>query len=363
MPIPTLVVDDTITYRKIVTGALAAFPDFSVVGTAANGVLALRKMAQTPVRLVFLDVHMPEMGGVETLQRIKQEFPGTQVVMISGSGTDSAQTTIQALELGAVDFIRKPETASPEESVLQLQRDLARVLNLVQTRLLTQDLVRPRSPAGGTAGSAAPSAAMPAPPPPAKTALPAHFSLVVIGVSTGGPEALARIIPALPAGLPVPVLVVQHMPPVFTKSLAESLAKKSQVPVMEAADGEPVRAGTVYIAPGGRHLTVRMKDGVPVAGLNDEPPENSCRPSADVLFRSAAACGLPGVLAVVLTGMGGDGLNGVRALKRQACWCLTQSAATCVVYGMPRAVDEAGLSDRSLPLDEMAAEIARLVKR
>jgi two-component system chemotaxis response regulator CheB len=180
-------------------------------------------------------------------------------------------------------------------------------------------------------------------------------------VSTGGPNALAEVIPLLPARLKVPVLLVQHMPPVFTASLADHLAKRSQVTVREAAEGEAIVPGTVYIAPGGRHMVVRRSPaGVPTVGLNDSPPENSCRPSVDVLFRSVAAHYEGNVLAVVMTGMGNDGREGVRALKRKGAHCITQSAETCVVYGMPLAVDEAGLSDERIPLPRLAERIVQL---
>jgi two-component system chemotaxis response regulator CheB len=193
--------------------------------------------------------------------------------------------------------------------------------------------------------------------------LPRSFGVCAIGVSTGGPEALSRLIPAISDPLPVPILCVQHMPPMFTKSLAESLTRKSKISVVEASEGEVVTAGIMYIAPGGHHMVVRNKDGKVVIGLNEEPPENSCRPSVDVLFRSVAnTYGERGILGVVLTGMGNDGCSGMRVLKRKGCYCITQSEQTCVVYGMPRAVDEAGLSDKSIPLESIAGEIESLMK-
>jgi two-component system chemotaxis response regulator CheB len=192
---------------------------------------------------------------------------------------------------------------------------------------------------------------------------------VAIGVSTGGPNALVQLIPLLPADFPVPVLLVQHMPPMFTASLAEHLDQRSQVRVREATHGEPVLPGQVLIAPGGRHMVVRrLSDAASgetrlIAGLNDAPPENSCRPSVDVLFRSLAAHLEGNILAVVMTGMGNDGLEGVRALKRRGCACLTQSEASCVVYGMPLAVDEAGLSDEQVALERLAARIVHWVRK
>jgi len=194
---------------------------------------------------------------------------------------------------------------------------------------------------------------------------PGRIDVVGIGVSTGGPNALAELIPRLPADLPVPILLVQHMPPVFTASLAEHLDQKSGLSVREARDGEQVLPGRVYIAPGGRHMVVRRLPDAehPIVGLNENPPENSCRPSVDVLFRSMAAQYDGNMLAVVMTGMGNDGCEGVRAMKRRGCLCLTQSEASCIVYGMPLSVDEAGLSDEQVPLDRLADRIVHLVRK
>lgn len=359
MPITTLIVDDTVTYRKILSEAAMRCGGIDITGTAPSGVLALKKMAQTPVQLVLLDIHMPDMDGVETLRRIKEDFPQTHVVMVSGVDTRGAETTIRALELGALDFIRKPESGRPEENLKRLMDDLRPIIRLVETRLLltgarvgaTEQEEHPRRREELSIITEK------------NGVVPYHFSVVAIGVSTGGPEALAKLLPQLPADLPVPVLLVQHMPPLFTKPLAESLARKTKLRVDEARDGQPVEPGAVYIAPGGRHMTVQSRGTGMVICLNDGPPENSCRPSVDVLFRSVAAVyGDDGVLATILTGMGGDGCSGVRALKRKNCFCITQRESSCVVYGMPKAIDEAGLSNVSLPIEEIAGEIIRRVK-
>ncbi|MCX8167241.1 MAG: chemotaxis response regulator protein-glutamate methylesterase [Candidatus Micrarchaeota archaeon] len=359
MRIPTLIVDDTVTYRKILSEAAQTFPEIEVIGTAASGAIALQKMAQTKVTLVLLDIHMPEMDGVETLRRIKKDYPDTFVVMVSGISTRGAETTIQALQMGAIDFIRKPDGKSAEENFRHLIEDLRPVVRLVNTRL---QLVGGKAKKSDTLPKGIETKK---PPISIKKNIYIKPSIVAIGVSTGGPEALARLIPQLPADLPVPVVLVQHMPPLFTKSLADSLAKKSKVKVVEATEGEPLKNGVVYIAPGGKHMVVRRKeDGSVVIGLNDGPPENSCKPSVDVLFRSVASVyEQKGILAVILTGMGNDGCAGVRTCKRNYCYCITQNEATCVVYGMPKAVDDAGLSDISLPLDKIAEEIVLKVKK
>ncbi len=367
MPITTLIVDDTITYRKILSEAAATFSELSVIGTAPSGSLALRKMAQTPVKLVLLDIHMPDMDGVETLRQIKASHPNTFVVMVSGISSRGAETTIQALQLGAIDFIRKPDGTNPEVNFHQLISDLKPVVRLItlRTQLHPDTAAAPGTRSGDTTSAPVPPIVSRPPVPHVRTgSIPHKYSVVAIGVSTGGPEALTKLLPLLPGNLPVPVVLVQHMPPLFTKSLADSLGKKSPLKIIEAAEGDIVSAGTVYIAPGGRHMVVRKEEDSVVIRLNDGPPENSCRPAVDVLFRSVAATyGDSGILSVILTGMGSDGCAGVRACKRTGCFSITQSEPTCVVYGMPRAVDEAGLSDLSLPLDKIAETIITRTRR
>lgn len=364
-----LIVDDTVVYRRILTEVLESFAEVLVVGTAPHGRLALQKLETTPADLVLLDVEMPEMNGPETLREINQRFPATSVVMISGANLSSADYTVRALELGALDFIRKPEGSDAEASRVELKERLRPLLRLVRTRLNMKGT-------GGTSASAASSrdqsASVMAPrfemPPRSSRglALPSRIDVVGIGVSTGGPNALSEVIPLLPRELPVPVLLVQHMPPLFTASLAEHLNNRSPLSIREARDGEPIVPGSVLIAPGGKHMVVRrrMEEGTaPIVGLNENPPENSCRPSVDVLFRSLAAQYDGNMLAVVMTGMGNDGCEGVRAMKRRGCHCITQTEESCVVYGMPMAVDEAGLSDEQVPLNQIAHRITTLVRK
>lgn len=364
-PLRVLVVDDTVLYRRILTDTLEELGEVHVVGTAPQGRLALGRLALEPADLVLLDVEMPEMDGLETLVHIRRDHPGTSVIMISGSNSLAADATIRALEAGALDFIRKPEGSDAAASRAELREALRPLLRHVRTRKNLQ---------GGGADARRPSAPAPThrPPPTQAAPAPAPSKLVMeaigIGISTGGPNALGELIPALPGDLPVPVLVVQHMPPGFTASLAEHLAKRSTLRVREAKEGESLQPGTVYLAPGGQHMVVRSRrneDGTSLRfiGLNQNPPEHSCRPSVDVLFRSMAAHFEGGVLAVVMTGMGSDGAEGVRALKRRHCHCLTQSEDSCVVYGMPMAVDEAGLSDERVPLADLAGRITHLARR
>lgn len=217
---------------------------------------------------------------------------------------------------------------------------------------------RRRQMAGKIVSPAAPSMSSRAAP------TPTRFGVLAIGVSTGGPKALTEVIPALPGDFPLPIVLVQHMPSLFTKALADDLDRKSALDVREAAEGDLALPGRVLIAPGGRHMVLRnTPEGVAV-GINDGPKENSCRPAVDVLFRSVAACyGAQGVLAAIMTGMGSDGMKGVQVLKRKGCHCLTQSEKSCVVYGMPQAVDAAGLSDESVDLDKIAGRLTALATK
>jgi two-component system chemotaxis response regulator CheB len=363
-----LVVDDTAVYRRILVDALESLGEVEVIGTAPHGRLALAKLEQTPADLVLMDVEMPEMDGLEALGHIRARFPAVSVVMISGSNTLAANATIQALERGALDFIRKPEGQDPEASRTELREALRPLLRHVRMKCHLKGSVSAPKPAeaGRVRLETGPA---PPPPAPARPAPPVdRVDVVAIGVSTGGPNALGEVIPALPGTLAVPVVLVQHMPPGFTASLAEHLDKRSAISVKEATEGETLQPGCVYIAPGGKHMVVRSRTDpsgarVRLVGLNDNPPENSCRPSVDVLFRSVAAQFDGGLLAVVMTGMGNDGCEGVRTMRRHGCHCITQTEETCVVYGMPLAVDEAGLSDERVPLRLIAPRITQIVQR
>jgi two-component system chemotaxis response regulator CheB len=364
-PLKVMVVDDAITYRMILKEVIRGIPDAEVVATAVNGRDALEKLKETPTDLVLLDVEMPQMNGIETMQAIRSLYPGLGVVMISGANLGSANMTIRALEAGALDFIPKPEGANAQENLEELRRRLKPIVNITMSKQVR----------GGSAPEK--SASLPSAPPPATTAPtagkippklslpPMHIDVVVIGISTGGPKALSELIPSLPEVLGAPVLVVQHMPPVFTASLADNLDKKSRIKVKEAADGETILPNHVYLAPGGHHMIVhRERAGAPPKiGLHDGPPENSCRPAVDVLFRSVAEVYGKNILSVIMTGMGSDGAKGVQVIKQTpGNYCLTQSADTCVIYGMPRATDDLGLSDEKIPLPNLASRIVSLVK-
>jgi len=348
-PVRILIVDDTIVYRSILRGVIEALPDCTVVGTAHNGAVALEALAKTPADIVLLDVEMPVMNGIETLRAIRERFQDVSVIMVSAANRSAADITIQALELGALDFVPKPETSDPEKSRASLIETLGQIIETHR---------RSRVVVPGPPRSMAPSCPLP------QRVARGKVDVVTIGISTGGPSALTQVIPALPKDLGVPVLIVQHMPPLFTESLARNLDRQSALAVSEGAEGEVLEAGHVYIAPGGKHMVIRRNpaSGAISIGVNENPPENNCRPAADVLFRSVAAVYGKSALAVVMTGMGSDGCEGARVIRRQGGTVLAQEETTCVIYGMPRAVVEAGLADEVVVLDEVATRIAAHVR-
>jgi two-component system chemotaxis response regulator CheB len=351
-PIRVLVVDDSSIIRRIVTEVLAADPDLEVVGFASNGRLALARIPQLNPDLLVLDVEMPEMSGLEALATLRKTWPRLPVIMYSTLTHRGAAATLDALALGANDYVTKPAgQESPEAARRRIGADLIpRIKALCRRDAATEaseERQRARAPVPAAARIARP---------------PTRLDLLVIGTSTGGPNALAQVVPALPAGFPAPVLIVQHMPAVFTAMLAERLALKARLPVREATDGAPLRSGEAWVAPGDFHMVV-AGGAVPYLKLTRDPPENSCRPSVDPLFRSAAAAFGPGVLGVVLTGMGEDGLRGCREIHERGGTILAQDEATSVVWGMPGYVARAGLAARVLPIDQIGPAIAQMAAR
>ena len=356
MAIRVLVVDDSVVVRRLVTRVLEGDPDIEVVGAAANGRIALAKIAQLEPDVVTLDIEMPELDGLATLAELRPRWPRLPVIMFSTLTERGAEATLEALSLGASDYVTKPTGLhNPAEAMAAVQAELVpRIKALHGRRLLSR---MPRSPA--------PTAEAPSPPAPAVKApvrpVDARIDVVAIGVSTGGPNALAELLPALPGTLPVPIVIVQHMPPVFTRMLANRLNGRCDLKVIEAEGGELLIPGRVHIAAGGQHLALVRQGTSVVTVATDDPPENSCRPAVDVLFRSVAALYGPSVLSVVLTGMGQDGLRGAEAIRVAGGQVLAQDEASSVVWGMPGFVARAGLADAVLPLDAIAAEISRRV--
>ena len=339
--IRVLIVDDSAFMRKALSIMLEGDPEIEVVGTARDGLEAIEKVRELKPDIVTLDVEMPRMDGLTALRRIMREHP-VPVIMVSSLTQEGAQATIEALEAGAVDFIPKQHSYVS----IEISRIRAELLEKIKTIARTRPLPTRRR-------SAAPDA----------EALPAfrfrEARAIAIGVSTGGPRALQQVIPTLPADLPVPVLIVQHMPPHFTRSLAERLNSLSPLTVVEAEEGMSLEPGRVFLAPGGRHLVLERRNGHTPLIRTPVEPATLHRPSVDVMFQSVCQIFGGKVLAVVMTGMGRDGLEGARLIKQHGGKVITQDEATCVVYGMPRAVAEAGLSDAVLPLEQIGPFLAR----
>ena len=358
--IRVLVVDDSVVIRRLVSHALEQEPSIEVVGSAPNGAVALQRIPQLNPDVMTLDIEMPEMDGLEVLRRVRKEFPQLRVIMFSTLTERGATITLEALTLGADDYVAK---ASNEGS---LDRSMARLREEMVPKIRQFFELPAPKPAPAPSSLLQPAVPVPLMAKPV-VATPLFRGVkprpraVVIGISTGGPNALNAILPTVPSTFPLPILVVQHMPPMFTRFLAERLNSTCKVPVAEAADGMPVLPGRILIAPGDFHMKVSNAGGQVRVVLDQTPPLNSCRPAADALFMSAADLYGGAVTAAILTGMGQDGLRGAQILSAQGASIVAQDEATSVVWGMPGAVVQAGVADRVVPLDQVVPEILRTV--
>jgi len=338
-----LIVDDAVVVRRSLSDAIAGDPALEVAGTASNGRLALAKFPSLKPDIVLLDIEMPEMDGLETVRQLRKIDARIPIIMFSTLTEHGASATLEALSLGASDYVTKPSNT-----------DMTGTIGKISQELIPRIHALCRIP-----GPSAVPAFTPPPPRQTRSRLLLPAQIVAIGVSTGGPDALARLIPSLPADLSVPVVVAQHMPPVFTTMLAARLSAKSALPVHECKSGVPLRPGCIFLAPGDYHMVIKNADGVVQLQTHQGPKENFCRPSVDVLFRSVSEVFGARALAVVLTGMGQDGLKGCEHLQKAGARIVVQDEATSVVWGMPGFVARAGLADKVLPLDQIAAEIQR----
>ncbi|MBI1758556.1 MAG: chemotaxis response regulator protein-glutamate methylesterase [Actinobacteria bacterium] len=340
-----MVVDDSVVVRRLITDALGDDPDIEVVGTASNGRLALGKLDQLKPDLVTLDIEMPEMDGLTTLREIRKTHPKLPIIMFSTLTAAGATATFDALSAGASDYVTKPaNVGSVTESLRSVREQLIPRIRALVGHRVSLTAAKPAAPVSRLATG----------PPPARTS---PIRVIALGCSTGGPDALTRVVGMLPGDLRVPIVVVQHMPPVFTRLFAERLDKASQLRVVEATDGMQLVGGTIYVAPGDRHLEVAKRGPQAVTLLHEGPPENFCRPAVDVLFRSVARMYGGATLAVVLTGMGHDGREGCRELRAAGAEIVVQDEATSVVWGMPGAVATAGLAHSILPLSAIGPHV------
>ena len=346
-----LVVDDSVVVRRLVSKALEAEGEVEVVGVAADGKIALVNIERLHPDVVILDVAMPVMDGLTALAEIRQRWPGLPVIMFSTLTTRGAEVTLDALALGASDYVLKPSGGDAQSSMATIRAELLpRIAALLpaarEAKERTPRIPQRPSRATGTVARASGPAQ--------------RVDLIAIGVSTGGPTALAELIPSLPGTLPVPIAIVQHMPPMFTKILAERLDHKSALRVLEATDGDRLKPGTVSVAPGDLHMAIAARDRE-VLHVYDGPHENSCRPSVDPLFRTVAERYGANALGIVMTGMGSDGLRGAEHLAAAGGRLIVQDEASSVVWGMPGFVWRAGLADAAVPLANLRAEILRRV--
>ena len=341
--IRALVVDDSVSVRSIVTRVLSEDPSVEVVGTAANGAIGLARLGQLSPHVITLDIEMPEMNGLEMLREVRRTHPDVIVIMISTLTAPGALATIDALLLGANDYVTKPSNCgSLENSIQALREELLPKIKQFFTMSAPARPVRTETPlikrASGVSG-------------------PHRRDVLAIGVSTGGPNALSTLVPMFPVPFSYPVLIVQHMPPLFTRLLAERLQSNTKLRVEEATQGSAVEAGKILIAPGGSHMRVKKTAQGAAIVLDQSAPQNSCRPSVDVLFESVNEVYGQASIAAILTGMGQDGLRGVEMLKASGAHIVAQDEATSVVWGMPGFVVKAGLADAVVPLDRVVPEI------
>jgi len=348
--IRVLIVDDSTVIRRLLSDALASDPCIEIAGIAANGKIALSKIPQLNPDILTLDMEMPEMDGLTTLVELRKLYPKLPVIMFSTLTKRGAESTLEALEKGANDYVTKPANVGSVNAAIQsVQNDLipkikqfckwATPANATPIRQQSQVFRSNSLLAGQTTGRTK------------------RVELVVIGTSTGGPNALSTVLPRIPADFPVPILIVQHMPPIFTAHLAGRLNQLSNIHVHEAAHGDVLQPGGAWIAPGNFHLTIGRFGTQLKAVLNQDPLENSCRPAVDVLFRSASELFGPNVLSVVMTGMGQDGQRGCDAIRQAGGYVIVQDEPTSVVWGMPGSVANAGHANQILPLQRIADEI------
>jgi two-component system chemotaxis response regulator CheB len=371
--IRVLIVDDSVVVRRLFSTALDSDPDIEVVGTAVNGKAGVQKVDQLKPDIVILDVEMPVMTGLEALREIRKTHRDLPILMFSTLTERGAETTLDALAAGATDYITKPVSSSGiEETHTRITSELipkikdlcsgapSSPLALARRRHVDPPVARKKAPRAATPAAPPDGAVGKTRPAPRRRSDPQtlqRVDIVAIGISTGGPQALAEVIPHLPADFPVPIVIVQHMPEVFTRLLAERLDASSEINVREGTEGALLQPGEVWIAPGGRHMVIKGKPERPRLSLNQDPPENSCRPAVDVLFRSVPEVYGSRVLALVMTGMGRDGADGAELIRTAGGQVVVQDKDSSVVWGMPGAVIDAGTTDRMLDLKDIAGEL------
>ncbi|PJZ69485.1 chemotaxis response regulator protein-glutamate methylesterase [Leptospira perolatii] len=348
--VSVFVVDDSLVYRNLLRSALTQDPEIEFLGTAIDGKFALPKIAQLKPDIVILDVEMPELDGIQTLAEIKKRFPETKVIMLSALTIEGAKITLKALEMGAIDFVPKPSAdGSGVEGVGEALVSLTAKIKELQNheRIISiQETAPPPPKVSGVARK-----------------LDNQFRLCAIGISTGGPIALRQLFSGIPYGFEGTIVVAQHMPPLFTNYLAESLSQASNITVKEAEDGEVLKKGVAYIAPGGKQLEVIHDSEGPKAKVFSGPPAELCKPSVNILFHSLARSFPRETIGVIMTGMGEDGYLGLKELRENGAYLLAQNQESCTVYGMPNRPTKEGLINEVLNVEKLAERITQLFQR
>ena len=351
--IRVLVVDDVAMVRRLVVDALSIDPEIQVVGVAANGREALERVAAVHPDLLVLDYEMPEMDGLETLIEVRKNFPSVRVIIFSSHTRHGAKVTLDALWHGADDYVAKgrADNATAATQLIRTQL-LPKIKGLCSRPEPAEDAAAGPSEGGRAAAVVRASARQPG-------IAPARAEIVAIGASTGGPKALATLLEGLPSDFPVPIVIVQHMPPIFTRLLAERLGTRTSLQCAEGIEGAALRAGQIWIAPGDHHMMLARERTEIRIRLTNDPPVHSCRPAVDPLFQSVADVYGAAALGVILTGMGHDGYKGCEGIRNAGGAVLVQDEHSSVIWGMPGIVARSGLADKVVPLGEIAGEIVR----
>ncbi|MCP4196349.1 MAG: chemotaxis response regulator protein-glutamate methylesterase [Proteobacteria bacterium] len=360
-----MIVDDSIAFRRMLASVINSLPGVVVAGNASNGKQALDKFSEIEPDIVTLEVEMPISNGIETLRRLREKNPSCAVIMVSAFSSSSVKTTLVALEAGAIDFIAKAPGIDVDDSMDTIKRQIEPIIAALQTRQKLVSIISKKDPDRASDVTGVSKVGFYPTRLPKMAITDEKPGIVAIGASTGGPAALGEIIPQLPKDFPPPVVIVQHMPPAFTAQLAETLNKKSAITVVEARDRQSVKESTVYIAPGAKQM--KLEWDVTRAGkiirIVDDPPVNNCKPSASYLFDSVAQIYKKNAVGVILTGMGKDGVSGLREMKRHGAKIIAQNESTSTIFGMPMAAINAGVVDVVVPLQRIGEEIEKLCKK
>lgn len=372
-----MVVDDSAVIRGLITRALEADPGVQVVATVGNGQLAVGQLGRTDVDVIVLDIEMPVMDGLTAIPKLLEVAPDVKIIMASTLTQRNAQSSIEAMNKGAADYIPKPSSTGEIHGSTDFKRELtdkvkalgrarrdkrdrSRAAGVPETRPQSTETTRAASAAGVQPVSARSSLLSPQTPIQLRAAGRTSPQIVAIGSSTGGPQALFAVLGALPAAMRLPIVITQHMPATFTTILAEHIQRTAKRPCAEGVDGQTLEAGRIYLAPGDNHMKIESQGTQKIIRITKEPPENFCRPAVDPMFRSVAAAFGPAVLGVVLTGMGSDGAKGGKVLVEAGGTVIAQDEATSVVWGMPGAAAMAGICAAVLPIEKIAGEIAKI---